>query len=156
MVPNNSKLSERLAILTQISSVTLTTATTAVTSSYISIAGSTGTGHGSRFGRFMAAYQIGDNGTGAVVVNLLKATDVNGSGAAVVTTNTLSATNADSAVFLIDYNGQLIDTASPWIALQITQTGLTCPVAAVLLASDCRYEPASSFNPSFVQTPTGA
>lgn len=153
MVPHNSKLTERIAVLAAINPQALSTSATQVTSSYVNIMGTTGSGN--LFTRFMALAQAGVNGTGVVTVNLVKASDSSGTGVTVVTSAALTGTNANSAVFPIDYNGAMVDPVNPYIALQIVQAGSASNVSGVLLASDGRYDPASTFSAATVQAPVG-
>lgn len=142
----NTKLSERLAVLAAINPTTLTTTATAATSSYVQLTAT----NGNLPQRYIAIVNTGDNGTGSVTVNLLKASDTSGTGATAVSTTSLSATNGDNRQVIIDLAAVTVDTSKPYIAVQATIDSGTCPVAGLLIGGDVRYLSATSIDASSV------
>lgn len=163
-IAGNSKLSERLANLALIVPVTITTTASSATSAYVdmlavtqtSTTGATTNKSGGYFHRYLATFITGDNGTGSVTFNVLKASDTSGTGSAVVYSAAYAATNGDNIIAPFDINGDNVDTSKPYIAIQATIDSGTCPVAGLLQGGDARYEPAQTYSTATTKAPGGA
>lgn len=149
MLPVNSKLSERLAILT--GSLNIFTAAGTLTSALFNMAATTG----NFFGRFLV---MGfSNSTGAITFNVLKGTAAASAGTAFLT-QTHSATTA--TVCLFDVNGStqaLSDTQNTFIGVQVINTNAgSCASGGYVLGGDGRYDPAQTWNANIVDATIGS
>ncbi len=143
MVPNNSLLTERLAVLTTLASIALTAGQTS-TSSYVSMRAT----NANYFQRFMPLINVTSNGTNNIVVSVLKASDTSGTGATAILINTFTNTSG-AQTFIGDVNGANVDTSKPFIAVSVTMAGggtTSTACSGCLIASDGRYDPASTYN----------
>ena len=160
-VPQNSKLSERIGFLATLLPVNLTTTASAATSAYVDVLGEVQTstttngtaGLAANFGRYIATFQTGDNGTGSVTFSILKATDTSGTSSAAVYTAAYAATNADNVIVPIDLNQIFVDTTKHYYALSASIDSGACLVSGLLQGGDGRFEPASNYNVSSTKTP---
>ncbi len=147
MVPQNSKLSERLAVLASSLPVTASTAGGTLTTSAVNIAGT----NANFFGRYLAIATI--NSTNVATITLVKASDSALTSATAIATQTNSSTS--TPVVLMDLNGTtqaLSDTLNTYIALRIINTSATGAMEGLILGSDGRYDPAQTWNYSGVNT----
>lgn len=153
-VPGNSLLSERLAVLAVLNPIALSSSS--AVSAYVTMAGNTNVPSGSLFQRLLALVQLGDNGTGTVTVSAYKASDTSGTGSAAIYTASFAATNADNRIIELDLNaalGALTDTSKICVAVSASVDAGGCPVSAIILGGDGRYEPASGYNTALTATP---
>jgi|GEM_PF-4055075 len=144
----NSKISERLALLSRITPQTISA--TSVTSSYVSPATL------GKFGRLMAIAQTGENSTGDVTISLVKASDGSGTGAEVVrSANVLAAADGDHKDVILNFSVDELDADKPYVALRITVSTSTCVAAGCILAGDARFAPADAHNATSVAQVVG-
>ncbi len=151
MVPQNSKLSERLAVVAYGLPVTASTAGGTLTTSAVNIAATSG----NFFGRYLGVATI--SATNVATITLVKASDSALTGATAIATQTNASTS--TPVVLFDLNGTtqaLNDTLNTYIALRIVNTSATGAMEGLILGSDGRYDPAQTFNASGVNATIGS
>ena len=150
MVPQNSLMSERIAILATIRpQSTASTGGGTITSTAINIAGT----NANFFSRMMAIAQF--TSTNKVTVSLISGTD----SAATLATSVASQTNLSSSstdTVVIDLNPftqALSDSTNTYIALRVacTSDGVM-QVGGAIIGGDGRNDPASTYNASTVNT----
>ena len=149
-VPQNSKLSERLAVLATIAAQTVQgTSAGTVTSGVVNIASATGAS-GNYFSRFLVLANVAN--TNVSTVQLLSSTDSALGGVTVIASQTMSSATVPNC--LMDLNGTTqicSDTASTYIALRIVTTNagpMLC--SGAIIGGDGRFDPASTYNATTV------
>ncbi len=144
-VPQNSKGSERMALLASITSVTgQGTVAGTVTSNAFNIAGT----NNNYFSRFFVVANVSN--TNKYTVQVVKASDSALTSATAITGLSQTGNSANTPVVLMDINGQtqaLNDTLNTWLAVQVITTSAGNMAAGVeVLGLDGRYDPASNWN----------
>lgn len=106
------------------------------------------------FRHVMAMIQVGTPGSGGTVsAQLLSCATSGGSYTAVTGTSIVTLTAAGIARIEIRGDRAGAIGAGPFFKLQLVVAVATTPTAAVVIGSDCRYEPASQFNDATVASP---
>jgi len=149
-IPGNSRLSERLAILTSIKPSTFGTAAPFTAySSWIDLQST----NGNTFGRLEGVFHLGAiTGTNGVTCSLLASSNSAGSGS-VALQSKVFGTAADGDIQTIDCNVQKLTSSNRYVALYIATTANSVGnAAAVLYGGDAKYEPVTAYNASVVAT----
>src|SRR5678815_1732120 len=107
----NSKLSERLAILATATAATSTAGGT-ITSSFVNIAGTTGSGQ--MFSRLLVIANAVNIGTNTITVNLIKSTSSSGGGPTTLFSQTTGTTAAPVEIDVNAYTQGLNDTSATY------------------------------------------
>ncbi len=150
----NSKLSERLAVLAATLPATSTAGGT-ITSSFVNIAGTTGSGQ--MFSRLLILANAGNSATNAITVSVLKSTSSTGGGSTAIATQTATGTSTPIVEFDVNaFTQGLNDTNATYIGFSIVSTLGTLTGGGIILGGDGRYDPASTFNASNVTLSTSA
>ena len=147
MIPQNSRLYERIAVVASTLPVTASTSGGTLTTSAVNIA----TTSGNFFGRYLGIATI--NSTNVATIQLIKGSDSAVTLATVIASQTNSSTT--TPVVLLDVNGTtqaLNDTVNTYIALRIINTSATGAMEGLILGSDGRYDPAQTYNYSGVNS----
>ncbi len=144
-IPQNSKLSERLAVLASIISKTVQgTSAGTVTSSAFNIAGT----NNNYFGRYLVA--VNCSNTNIATVQVVKASDSALTSATAITGLSQTMNSSTNTMLLMDINGAtqaLNDTLNTWLGVQVITTSAGAMlVGATVFGSDGRYDPASNWN----------
>ena len=145
-VPQNSLLSERLAIL----ATTLPSQGTAggtLTSGYVNIVLDTNSSKGFAFSRLLALATVQTDGTTVTTVSVQKASDSSGTGAATLISQTVSSTATPVVEFDINpFTQALNDTSKTYLAVKIVSTTGNQASSGMIIGGDGRYDPASYWN----------
>lgn len=150
MVPGNSKVTERMAVLAALLPQDNGTNPATLTGTGVNIAGT----NGQFFSRYLIAALVND--TNKVTVTVVKASDSAMTGATAITG--LSQTNNSTAtpVILFDVNATtqaLNDTLNTFIAPRIVTTSNGQVIGAALtIGADGRFDPSVYWNGSQVNT----
>lgn len=141
-VPQNAKLSERMAILSAILPQVTTSAGGTVTSSSFNITGTTS----QYFGRVLACALVASTN----IYTTLLISQSQSAGTAVSTL--ASQTNTGNSTFVVEYDlnsytQALTDTTNTWIALRVICTTFSpVTISGLVLGADGRYDPAATWN----------
>ncbi len=146
MVPQNSKLSERLAVLASVLPPQTSTTGGTLTTSAVNLAST----FGNFFGRYIGIGLV--SSTNVATISLVKGSDSAVTLGTVIASQTNSSSN--TPVVLADLNATtevLNDTVNTYIALRITcTTAAPLACAGLIIGSDGRYDPAQTWNYSGV------